>query len=209
MQQITTIIFDFGGVLFDLETDRAIARFADLGLPDADQRLDKYQQRGIFAELETGRITMSEFQVKLEALCGKPLCHSDIQYAWMGYVGKVDPRKLECILQLRRRGYRIVLLSNINPYIMPWAHSTDFSVLGRPIDDYVDAMYLSYEVGALKSDPAFFDHLLRTEGVDPSECVFVDDGPRNIAYGQQIGMATLMPLNNELWVDALLELLNP
>ena len=45
---INTIIFDFGGVIVRLSSDEAVKRFRELGLADAQQRLDKYHQSGIF-----------------------------------------------------------------------------------------------------------------------------------------------------------------
>lgn len=200
---IKNIFFDFGGVLFDLLTDRAIERFGQIGLPDASQRLDKYQQRGIFAELETGAIPMETFQEKLEDLCGKKLNLNDIVWAWMGYVGNVDERKMRYMLQLKERGYHIFLLSNINPYIMKWAHSEDFCSLHLPIDAFVEKMYLSYEVGVLKPERRFFEHVLNDTHVVPQETIFVDDGPKNIVIAQSLGLQTLCPENNKYWVDDL------
>ncbi len=50
---IRNIAFDFGGVLFDLSWEGAVERFRGIGLADAEQRLDRYHQRGIFEELES------------------------------------------------------------------------------------------------------------------------------------------------------------
>ena len=49
---IRNIIFDFGGVIAPIDRDRAVQAFIRLGLKDADSRLDKYHQTGIFQQLE-------------------------------------------------------------------------------------------------------------------------------------------------------------
>ena len=49
---IKNIVFDFGGVIVDIDRDKAVQAFIKLGLADADTRLDKYHQTGIFQELE-------------------------------------------------------------------------------------------------------------------------------------------------------------
>ena len=49
---IKNIVFDFGGVIVDIDRDKAVQAFIKLGLTDADSRLDKYHQTGIFQELE-------------------------------------------------------------------------------------------------------------------------------------------------------------
>ena len=45
---IKNIVFDFGGVIVDIDRDKAVQAFIKLGLTDADSRLDKYHQTGIF-----------------------------------------------------------------------------------------------------------------------------------------------------------------
>lgn len=67
---IKNIIFDFGGVIAPIDRDKAVEAFVRLGLADADLRLDKYHQTGIFQELEEGRISAEIFQEKLGELCG-------------------------------------------------------------------------------------------------------------------------------------------
>ena len=49
---ISTLIFDFGGVLINLKREAAIDAFRELGLDTADQLLDNYVQSGIFMQLE-------------------------------------------------------------------------------------------------------------------------------------------------------------
>ncbi len=41
---IKNIVFDFGGVIVDIDRDKAVQAFIKLGLTDADSRLDKYHQ---------------------------------------------------------------------------------------------------------------------------------------------------------------------
>ena len=44
---IKNIVFDFGGVIVDIDRDKAVQAFIKIGLADADTRLDKYHQTGI------------------------------------------------------------------------------------------------------------------------------------------------------------------
>ncbi len=53
---IRNIIFDFGGVIAPIDRDHAVQAFIRLGLKDADSRLDKYHQTGIFQQLEEGTL---------------------------------------------------------------------------------------------------------------------------------------------------------
>ena len=40
---------------------------------------------------------------------------------------------------LRRQGYRVIILSNTNPFMMDWAEKGNFDSLGHTLDDYADA----------------------------------------------------------------------
>ena len=47
---IKTIAFDLGGVVVTLDQPQAVNRFKEIGLADAEQRLDPYKQTGIFGD---------------------------------------------------------------------------------------------------------------------------------------------------------------
>ena len=68
---IKNILFDLGGVIITLDQQQAIRRFQEIGLKDADQRLDAYTQEGIFGDLERGAISAETFREKLSELIGK------------------------------------------------------------------------------------------------------------------------------------------
>ncbi len=196
---IRNIIFDFGGVVVTLSHPEALRRFKALGLPDADKWLDLYTQGGIFGELEEGKITAEEFRKELSILCGRELSYDECRHAWLGYREDVPKRNLEALKKLRSEGYRLILLSNTNPYMMSWAKSGDFDGDGHSIDDYFDATYLSYELGVMKPDDMFFRKVLMAEQVPPGDCLFLDDGPRNVATASQIGIRTFCPQNGADW----------
>ena len=61
MGKIKNIVFDLGGVILDLDRDRAVRRFEQIGLSDAEELIDPYHQKGIFLDLEEGRIDRNEF----------------------------------------------------------------------------------------------------------------------------------------------------
>ena len=46
MAKIKNIVFDLGGVFIDLDHDQAVRRFKEIGVEDAEQLLDPYEQKG-------------------------------------------------------------------------------------------------------------------------------------------------------------------
>ncbi len=185
-----------------LSFEQAVKRFEEIGLADARQRLDAFEQKGIFGDLESGRISAEDFRRELSLLVGRELSMDDCYQAWHGYVDHVPKRNLEAILSLRAKGYKVCLLSNTNPFMMQWADN-DFDGEGHPIGYFFDAMYLSYECQTMKPRREIFEMMLKGQQAQPEETLFVDDGPRNVEAAKALGMQTLCPQNNEDWIEPL------
>lgn len=198
---IRNIIFDLGGVILTLDQPQAVRRFEALGLKDAEQRLDPYTQQGIFGDLEEGKIDAETFRLELGKLIGREVSFEECCYAWQGYAKELPQRNLDALRKLRSEGYRLILLSNTNPYMMEWVDSPRFDGQGHSIRDYMDACYLSYEMKVMKPADSFFRRVLMAEQTPPSACLFVDDGPRNVAAASQIGIRTFCPENGADWTQ--------
>lgn len=208
MAKIKNIVFDLGGVFIDLDHDQAVRRFKEIGMEDAEQLLDSYEQKGIFLEVENGTISADEFCQKLQEHTGKDLTYEDIKSGWLGFIADTPQYKLDYVLKLREH-YNVYLLSNTNPIIQEgWARTNEFTPAGRPIGAYFDKMYTSYEVGVTKPDRRIFDYMIKDSGLIPAETLFVDDGKSNIEVGRTLGFITYQPQNGEDWreaIDALLK----
>lgn len=204
---IRNVIFDLGGVVITLDQQQSVRRFEALGLKDAEQRLNAYTQEGIFGDLEAGKIDAETFRVELSKLVGHEVSHEQCAYAWQGYAKELPARNIEALIRLREEGYRLLLLSNTNPYMMEWVGSTQFDGRGHSIDYYFDKLYLSYQMKLMKPEPEIFGRLLMAEQVAPSECLFLDDGPRNVAAASQIGINTYCPENGADWTQEIYQYL--
>jgi len=207
MGTIKTIIFDLGGVIITLDQPQAIRRFQEIGLKDADQRLDAYTQGGIFGDLERGTIDAETFRQELSKLVGRDVTYEECRYAWLGYCHELPQRNLDALRRLREEGYRLVLLSNTNPFMMSWVLSPDFDGRGHSLEDYMDACYCSYKLGVMKPDTEFFHQVLLAEQTAPSQMLFLDDGPRNVAIASQMGIRTFCPENGADWTQKIYDYL--
>lgn len=207
MSKIKNIAFDLGGVVLALSYEQAVRRFEEIGLANARQHLDAFEQKGIFGDLESGRISPEDFRRELSKLIGREVTMDDCYQAWHGYVDHVPKRNLEAILRLREQGYKVCLLSNTNPFMMQWAEK-DFDGEGHPISYFFDALYLSFECKVMKPRREIFEMMLKGQQALPEETLFVDDGPRNVEVAKAIGMQTLSPQNNEDWIAPLMNLLS-
>ena len=197
LEGIKTIVFDFGGVIINLTAEESFRRFEALGVENPQQYLNSYHQKGFFRELECGAITNEEFQDKLRTLTGNAtLTAEQIDHAWCGFIAGPAPQyNIEMLEALRRRGYRLLLLSNTNPAVAAWARSSAFCASGRPISDYFDKLYLSCELKLMKPDAAIYQHLLDDAHIRPEETLFIDDSQANIDTAATLGIRTYLATN--------------
>lgn len=203
---IKNLIFDFGGVIVDINRDNAVKHFESLGLTNAEELLDKYHQRDIFLEVEDGRIDADEFCRKLGEYCHREISFKEAKAAWLAFfVGEYQYR-LDYLEELHKK-YNIYILSNTNPFVMSWARSYDFTPSGKSLDYYVDKVYASYQVKWVKPNREIFAHLINDAKIKPSESVFVDDGSANVEMGKELGFHVLQPINGEDWREKLNRLL--
>lgn len=207
MEKIKKIAFDFGGVIIRQNQQQAVERFKQIGLLDAEERLGAYTQQGFFGQLEEGKITAEDFRWQLSLLIGRAVTIEDCSYAWRGYCDGLPQRNLDALQRLRREGYGLSILSNTNPFMMGWALSQDFDGNGHSLADYVDALYLSYQMKVMKPSAEIFHRVLEAEDVRPEELLFVDDSSHNISAAQELGIATFQPVNGEDWTTELFQLL--
>jgi len=196
---IKNVVFDMGGVLVDVCRDRAIDNFRAIGVDNADELIDPYHHKGIFLDIESGDIDADEFCRLLCRETGKEIAMADIGRAWKSMINPPETYKLDYLLELRKR-CRTFVLSNNNPILIDgWARTTDFSPAGRPITDYFDKTYFSYEMKCVKPGDEIFRKMITDSQIIPSETLFLDDSVNNIEAGKRAGFLTYLVQNGEDW----------
>ena len=205
--KIKTIALDLGGVVVAINFEQAVRHFEEIGVPDVRSFLNPFQQGGFFGDLEGGRIDAEEFRQELSRQTGREMTYEECRYACMGFIDHVPRRNLEAVRALREKGWRVVLLSNTNPYVMKWAMSPAFDGNGHSLREYFDECYLSYECKMMKPAAEFFQLVLDREQVAPDELLFVDDGQRNIEAARALGIRTMLVEDNADWTEEIYAIL--
>jgi len=193
---ITTLIFDFGGVLINLDINQCILNFKHLGVVDVEQYLNNFAQSGFFMQLEKGQISAAEFRNEIRKLTPNELTDSQIDEAWCSFLLEVPEEKLEMLLELRKK-FRVLLLSNTNIIHFPNSEKLLFTDKGRKLSEYFDRCYLSYEMKMAKPDLEIFKNILASENVQGNECLFLDDGLKNTLQAQKLGIQTYLVSEHE------------
>ena len=190
-ENITTIIFDFGGVLINLDLDRCIKQFKALGVQNFEENLSNFGQKGFFLQFEKGEIGVPEFCENVRKLAALPLTDQQIIDAWCLFLVDIPDYKIELLLELKKK-YRLLLLSNTNPLHIDISAVNEFARFGLKVEDVFDKCYYSYEMKMAKPDAEIFEALLTDAGVKPEECLFLDDGQKNIDQATKLGIQSYL-----------------
>lgn len=193
MSQIKNVVFDLGGVLVDLDIDRCIAAFRGLGMDAVAELINPYYPAEMIGRLEHGELTFHEACDEMRRLAGTPqITDAQIAWAYGEFLVGIPVEKLRQIDALRSRGIRTYVLSNNNPASMEFIRRM-FTADGKTMDDYFDAVYLSYELHELKPSEAIFRKMIAASGMTPAETLFIDDGQKNVDAARALGFAVYMP----------------
>lgn len=163
--------------------------------------------RKVFLDVETGKIDADEFCRRMaEAVGRESVSWEEAQYCWLGFIRDVPVDRLRNLLKLREE-YHICLLSNTNPFIMAFTRSDKFSDEHKPIGDYFDTLFCSYEMQAYKPNPDIYLKALAADGMKAEETIFVDDSLKNVKAAEALGIHGLHVAPDEDWMEKLTELL--
>ncbi|MCD7971132.1 MAG: HAD family phosphatase [Candidatus Azobacteroides sp.] len=191
MTGIKNIIFDFGGVLLNLDRRACVDAFRALGFEKVEDFLGEYSQKDIFRQLETGKITPSEFRKEVRRLIGKPVADQEIDRAWVSFLLDVPEAKRKLLLELRKQ-YRVFMLSNTNAIHIDYIIPREFEKDGHRLSDYFEKVYYSYQIGLAKPDRAIFDYVLQDANIEARETLMLDDSESNIEAAAAVGMKTYL-----------------
>lgn len=184
---IRAVVLDYGEVLCEPADPAAMDRMArDAGLEPAAFRelywaLREDYDRGTFDGPAYWRRFGERAGVAMSETLIRTLIEQDIEL-WT----RIEPGMVAWADALIRRGVRVALLSNMVREI--GGHLRDTIGLFR----HFTHVTFSYEIGAVKPEPAIYRHVLAGVGVEPAEALLIDDRPVNIEGARALGMHGLV-----------------
>lgn len=200
MPEIKNIIFDFGGVLVNLDKRRCVEAFRSIGAADIAWYVDECRQEDFFHDLEVGDIGVKGFCDEVRRRCpGCDATDEGICEAWNALLTGIPVRRIEKLLSLRHR-YRLMLLSNTNPIHWQKAVRDFFPFGGYGVEDYFERTFLSYKMRMLKPDGRIFMSVLSEAGLSAGETLFIDDSAANCAAAAEQGIMAMHVADGDEWL---------
>lgn len=189
-EQIKNIIFDWGGVLIDLNVEGCISAFEQAGAVNVRQLLTGTNELDFFRDYECGKISTPEFRDAIRKNIGKPLTDAEIDRMWNVELLTIPEEKLQLLVELSKH-YRLFLLSNTNELHWEYGYKNAFCYNGKDYTTYFERIFLSYRMHLAKPDPAIFQQALQEASLQPAETLFIDDAAINCQTAASTGMHTV------------------
>jgi putative hydrolase of the HAD superfamily len=189
------VVFDIGGVVQDSPL-HAIARYErERGIePSAINRaVVEAGERGAWARLERGELTVAAFCAPFEAECRSRGIALDARrlMATIAEAGVPRPRMLEAIRRIRARGLRVAALTNNWVGDTPPGAAATPARGARALWERFDVVVESAVVGLRKPDPKIYTLVCEKLALAPARVAFLDDIGRNLKPARELGMATI------------------
>jgi len=179
------VIFDFGGVIWNMEWEAARALEAEHALPQGSLRATLYDGDA-WSRLQRGRgdrdAWLAGAHRALEQVAGRPL--PPLHAQWRATHGPIA-ENIALIRVLRPR-HRTSILSNSDTTLRERLGK----VLG--IAGLFDDIVCSAEIGLVKPEPEIYALACDRHGLPPDACVFVDDHEPNVAAAAGAGLRAIL-----------------
>lgn len=196
---IKAIAFDYDGVIELREGDlfKEIAQYLNILRKDWDR---------VYFSLN--HLNMIKKGEEVLALTAEKFHASDVQISYIKNLTiehnkkdkKINKELLDIIKELKKKNYKIALLSNNSVELRQ-------KLIDQNIIDLFDTIIISSEVGHQKPSPEIFEILFNKLGVKNHELIFIDDTKQSLKGAQGIGYIPLLFVNNDKLKEELFEIL--
>ena len=138
--------------------------------------------------LEKGLITQAEFIGRIEAELGQGRDLDGMLDVYFDHLER-NPEMIDLMRDLRGRGLRMALLTN---NVREW--EPRWRSLLPEIDEVFEVVVDSAFVGMRKPEPEIYTLTVERlgDGLQPADCVFVDDIDLNCEAARELGMTAVL-----------------
>lgn len=181
---IKIILTDLGNVVLYFNFGLLIQRLSERsGLLDVEIRNKLTAPDSLFTKFAEGKINGLAFHREICRELGMQVGLEEFQEIWCN-IFSPNARVIELWKSLKNRGYKIVLLSNLDVWHHRWVNNY-FKL------DFLDEELYSFELSCVKPDEKIYDIALRWCACEKNEIVFIDDLEHNIIAAQKFGFHTI------------------
>ena len=198
--QYKNIIFDLGNVLVKLNPEGCIGAFKAIGMGELVDSNPQSEGMKLMSKLGVGMITTEEFCEAARKLTGTDVTNGEIIDAANKMLVEIPDEKKERLLQLKKAGYRLFLLSNTID--VHWDYCVDhlFPYQKYGVEDYFEQCFLSQRMHLAKPNARIYEEVIRQANIHPDETLFIDDLKENCEAAEKLGIHTFQNVKFDDWL---------
>jgi glucose-1-phosphatase len=184
-RQPKALLFDLGGVVIDIDFSRVFTQWAkDAGCEMAAIR-GLFRMDDLYRDFECGIISSAEFFEGLRQSLKIDLTDQQFITGWNHiFVGEVAG--MGHLLRSTAKKLPLYAFSNTNEI-----HVAHMLEAFGPILSHFEVVFTSSAMGMRKPDPQAFELVCQEINVKPSELLFFDDTPENIASARDCSIPSV------------------
>ena len=176
------LLFDFGGVIAEIDFDRVVARWAALAGVPFGQVKSRFSHDEAYERHERGEIGEAQYYESLRGSLGLALTDAQLADGWARVLGDEIHATTALLPRLAER-IPLYLFSNTNV-----AHHRVWAERHRAALAPFRRQFVSCEMGSRKPEAESFAYVAREIGVAPGRILFLDDTEANVAGARAAGL---------------------
>ena len=180
------LLFDLGGVVIDIDFNRAFARWA--AHAGCDERLvrERFSPDAAYNRHEIGEIGIEDYSASLRASLDLDLTHAQFLDGWNAiFIGEIPG--IAGLLARAAQHLPLYAFTNTNP-----THAAVWSAEFAGALKHFKTIFVSSSIGLRKPDAEAFRFVVNEIGVPANRILFFDDSPHNIAGARACGLQTVL-----------------
>ena len=183
---IKTVVFDIGNVVWRFRPlfNRVFRLWSkDMGISLHQFRLHYYEKDALYCRFETNSLDLSDW---LSTIVSADQVVQFIKIFDQTFSDQSDfqrylnIRVLSLISRLQQTNVSVGCLTNTENFSYPYLEKTIYRLF--------DYQILSWQVGYRKPDPHIYHEIFKHGKFLPSEIIFIDDIPVNVATANKLGL---------------------
>ena len=197
MKQIETLVFDYGGVIVNIDDASVVKAMESLGVTAFKRLIHVRKIKRLMHQYINGLVAETETLQEMLSLCRKGTTTTeDIEKVLEELCGNLPVERLEALVKFRKRD-KVDLLSNINDTL--WLKSVSLmKQLGYSTDKLFDEVVLSYAMQKEKPSIEIYEEMTQQTGLNPSTTLYFDDRAENAEAGKRFGFQSVLVKTNHL-----------
>ena len=180
------LLFDLGGVLVEIEFDRALRTWAPYSSLSIEELRQTFSFDLQYERHERGEISAAEYFDHLASSLKLSASRTEIENGWNSvFVGELSETRM--MVEAVRGALPCYAFTNTNA-----THMAAWSALFPEVARAFDRVFASHEIGLRKPERIAFEHICQVIGVAAPSIVFFDDLPENVHAASEAGLQAVL-----------------